>query len=141
MWQRNLNFVNVYVFWSHSSLCPYLTCCSKGLFLFSLGLCVKFFLANRRPHNWQPIHQSFKLRVKMYPTGQFSSFTKQEFNTIPCYEYYRFRFFNLYLKMPFVMKNSSHKGCTKINIYCLWVTQYPMETPVMVTIVLGGEGQ
>ena len=45
------------------------------------AFCVKFFLANKHNHNWQPIHQNFRLRVAMDPIGQFGEVAKQEFNT------------------------------------------------------------
>ena len=47
----------------------------------SSGFCVKFFLANRRHHNWQPIHQNFTLRIIKESIDQFDQIAMKEFNT------------------------------------------------------------
>ena len=47
----------------------------------SSDFCIKFFLANERHFHWQPFNQSFTLRLKMEPIGQFGQIVKQEFHT------------------------------------------------------------
>ena len=52
--------------------------CPEDQFMFpfriqtSPGFCVKYFLANRRLYNWQPIHQSFMLRITIEPIGHLA---------------------------------------------------------------------
>ena len=60
-------------------------CCQAKKTLFitfvcQLRLCVKYFPANKRHHNQQPIRQIFTLRVTTDRIGCFGWLTKHEFN-------------------------------------------------------------